>query len=698
MRDFLVEIHTEELPPKALKRLGESFRLEIEKGLKNANLTFKHADFFATPRRLAVLVHDLSEKQPDAAIERRGPLLSTAFDQGKPTKACIGFANSLGVEPEQLITIKNAQGEWVGFKQTVEGKSVETCLPDIVNQALANLPISKRMRWNEGHIQFIRPVHSVILLYGNNVIPAEILGVRADRKTRGHRFLSEGWLSITAPLDYEKILKGAYVIANFEEREKKILEDAEKISAEKGTVKTLENLVEFKNLLEEVTGLVEWPVALLGQFDESFLENVPAEALISAMIDHQRYFPIFKSNRNNENEYNSLLPYFVTISNIESKEPKHVIHGNERVLRARLADAAFFYETDQKVKLTDRVELLKHILFQNKLGTLYDKTERIASLSSKIAKDLNVNASEAENAARLSKADLSTQLVGEFPELQGIAGYYYAQSEALPNDICLALREQYFPKFSGDRLPKGGIGRILAIADRLDTLVGMFGINLLPTGDKDPLGLRRAALGILRILIEEKINLDLYECIRMAEQKYTNKNKLENKNTVQDVFQFMMERLKHYYQEKNIAPQIFASVVSLNLTDPYDIHLRIEAVCKFRELKEAAALASANKRVSNILSKYTENLVAETINSSLFEHESEKVLYEALIAKREYVMSQKGQYTEILKTLASLREPVDTFFDKVLVMTENKAQRENRLLLLKQLRELFLHVADVALI
>lgn len=689
MHDFLVEIHSEELPPKTLQRLAAGFLHEIKLRLTQAELNFENAHFFATPRRLAVLIKKLQEKQKDAVVERKGPSLTAAFDaEGKATPACEGFAKSCGVAPEKLITIKNAQGEWVGFRQTVSGKQVKELLPAIVEQALAALPIAKRMRWSDSPIEFVRPVHSVILLYGNKIIPAEILGCKTDRKTRGHRFLSKGWVSISSPATYLETLKNQFVIADFEERKEIIRKQTNTLVKE-----TLGNHAEAiiqEPLLDEVTGLVEWPIAVCGSFDKNFL-SVPPEALISAMQDHQRYFPIVDADK-------KLLPNFITISNIKSKDIAKVIHGNERVLRARLSDAAFFFETDKKLKLTDRLEQLKDMVFQNKLGTLYDKSQRLAHLAFFIAEQTGVSAVQTKRAALLAKTDLTTQLVGEFPELQGIAGYYYALAENMPEEIAKALLEQYLPRFSGDQLPSSTMGCILAIADRLDTLVGVFGINQQPTGDKDPFGLRRAALGVLRILIEKQLNLDLSELLSVALSSYA--NKLENKEVIPEVLSFMLERLKPWYQEQHIAADVLAAVTALNITRPYDLHLRIQAVQSFKKLPEAAALSIANKRVNNILSKYEDKISANAIDASLFEQDAERKLAEELQAQRDKIvsLSQAGKYAEILAHLASLREPVDTYFDKVLVMADDKALRENRLLLLKNLRELFLHVADIALL
>lgn len=690
MRDFLVEIHTEELPPKTLKRLASHFLHEVEVRLNQAELSFESAQFFATPRRLAVLVKKLHEKQADSVIERKGPAKGAAYDkEGKPTPACMGFAKSCGIDPSALITLKTAQGEWVGFKQAVKGKTVRELLPTIVNDALVSLPIAKRMRWSDGAIEFVRPVHSVMMLYGEKVISGSVLGLAADRKTHGHRFLSKAWISIPSPATYEEILENQFVIADFERR-KTIIRNEIDVAVQNALGESARALVD-ESLLDEVTGLVEWPVALCGSFDKSFLA-VPEEALISAMQDHQRYFPIV------DEKTHALLPNFITIINIKTKSPMHVINGNERVLRARLSDAAFFYETDKKTILSERIPLLKNIVFQAGLGTLFDKSERIKKLASFMGKMLDVNEVQTEVAADLAKTDLTTQLVGEFPELQGIAGYRYALSENQPGDIPIALKEQYHPRFSGDAVPSTKLGCILAIADRLDTLVGAFGINQIPTGDKDPLGLRRAALGVLRILIENKLDLDLQILVEHTYQAYD--KTLKNKETVSQVLNFILERLKPWYQEQMISADVFASVAALHITKPYDMHRRILAVQTFKNRPEAIALSVANKRVSNILSKYEENISSSTINSNLFENDVEKILATQIANMHDSIspLSENRDYPEILTRLAGLREPVDQYFDKILVMAEDKSLRENRLLMLKQLRGLFLHVADIALL
>jgi glycyl-tRNA synthetase beta chain len=687
-QDFLIEIHTEELPPKALCRLAENFLNEIKMRLDKTKLHYTSAQFFATPRRLAVLIKKLTDKQPDTFAERKGPALEAAFDaDGNPTQACVGFARSCGVTPAQLTTIKTPQGAWVGYQQAVTGKAVQEILPELIQQALQALPIPKRMRWGNNAIEFVRPVHSVIMLYGNEIIDAEILGCRTNRVTGGHRFLSKGLVSIANPTSYASSLKRKRVIADFAERRAQIYAEAQRILPEQLAAR----VVIEENLLDEVTGLVEWPTAICGSFDKAFL-TVPAEALIAAMQDHQRYFPVVDAQ-------DKLLPYFVAIANIESRDVSRLIAGNERVLRARLSDAAFFFAMDKKTRLNDRVPNLVEIIFQTKLGTLYDKAIRIATLAGKIAEKMHINVEEANRAGLLAKTDLTTAMVSEFPELQGRMGYYYALHDGEKATIAEAIHEHYMPRFSGDRLPSASLGCAVALADRIDTLVGIFGINQAPTGDKDPFALRRAALGVLRIVIEKKFNIDLQELIQIAVAGYA--EKIENRDTVQHVLTFILERLKPWYQDQGISADVLASVAALNLFNLYDIHLRIQAVQKFKSLPEAESLSIANKRVSNILAKSAdEKMSAQQIDEKLFENEAERALVTQLTKKQSAVnkYSEYANYTEILAELADLRDPLDNFFDGVMVMSEDKTRRENRLLMLKQLRELFLHVADIALL
>lgn len=688
--DFLVEIQTEELPPTALLKLANAFSQHIKLSLEKNNLAFENIQTFATPRRLAVLVKNLVSAQQDQTIERKGPALAAAFDaQGKPTPACVGFARSCQVSPEELTTIKNAQGEWVGYIQKQAGQSVTALLPGIVVEAANVLPIPKRMRWGDKPTQFVRPVHSVIMLYGDQIIPAHILGCEAGRVTRGHRFMAPDFITIPHASTYASLLETeGYVLADFAQRRARIIQLAE-TCIEKKLASQAKVLCD-PALLDEVTGLVEWPTALIGSFDEAFL-RVPPEVLISAMQDHQRYFPVVDANQ-------ALLPYFVVISNIESHAPERVIHGNQRVLRARLSDADFFYTTDQQESLAERLTRLKGIVFQAKLGTLYDKAERLSQLSEFIAQKIKVDTQLSARAGLLAKTDLTTQMVGEFPELQGVMGYYYALHDNEPKAVANAIKEHYMPRFAGDSLPTEAVAQVVALADRIDTLTGTFGINQIPTGDKDPYGLRRAALGVLRILIENQINLDLKEVLVFSIASY--QHPLQNADVLAQVINFLHERLRAWYQEQGITADVFAAVAALNLTNPLDIHQRMKAVQAFKKLPAAETLSIANKRVSNILAKYDEKLDSQRIDSAYFESPTEEALALQLETKEKAIASlfKSGKYDEVLLELSELRKPVDDFFDHVMVMTEDKKRRENRILLLTKLRALFLQVADIALL
>lgn len=682
--DFLLEIHTEELPPKALVSLATALLQEMEKQLQKANLAFNATEFYATPRRLAILINELEIGQAAQTIERKGPALSAAFDaKGNPTPACLGFARSCGVDPQALTTIKSQNGEWVGYKETVSGRATAELLPAMIQASLSALPIPKHMRWGSNNDTFIRPVHAVVALLGNKIINTTILGREANRFTYGHRFHHPQAININQPKDYRAALaEHAYVIADFQIRKNMIHEQAEQVV--KQNLRQDARVLFDEKLLDEVTGIVEWPVAVMGSFDPLFL-NIPAPALISAMQDHQRYFPIV-------DQQGKLLPHFVAISNIASHDMSRVVAGNERVLRARLSDANFFFYTDRKKKLADRVEALKGIIFQHKLGTLYDKILRLI----KILEFMHADASTIR-AALLCKADLITEMVGEFPELQGTMGYYYAKHDGETESVAQAIVDHYKPRFSGDVLPEHKPDCLLALADRIDTLVGIFGINQVPTGDKDPFGLRRAAIGVLRILIEKDMYIDLFPLFNHVVSCYSN---LENKEVVPQLLRFMQDRLKSLVQDQGITPDVFAAVAALNITCPYDMYQRIKAVQSFKELCDAETLAMANKRVSNILSQYGQAIQAKAIDVSLLVDEAEKALVFSMKEQSKNIAPfyQNANYVEVLSRLALLRAPIDKFFDKVLVMTEDIKLRENRLLILSQLRSLFLQVADIALL
>lgn len=690
--DFLVEIGTEELPPKALKTLSNAFTQGIEDGFKQAGLNYTEVKSFASPRRLSVRISALDAQQADKEVEKRGPSKQAAFDKdGKPTRAVLGFTQSLGIEPSDLQEMETPKGAWLVYRSTEAGQATKDLLIDIVAESLNKLPIPKRMRWGAQKVEFVRPLQWVVMLFGNEVVLGKILGIPTGNTTRGHRFHSQGTIEITDATHYEQLLleKGK-VIADYELRKEKVrqgVQDAAK--ANKGLA------VIDEDLLDEVASLNEWPVPLVGKFDERFLE-VPTEALISSMKEHQKYFHML-------DEKGAMMPNFITLANIESKDPQQVIEGNERVIRPRLSDAAFFFETDKKTTLEDRREQLKKIVFQAKLGTVYDKTERVAVLAGKISKAIGGNASDAERAGRLAKSDLVTEMVLEFTDLQGIMGYHYALNDGENKDVALALNEQYQPKFAGDDLPTTLTGCALSLAEKLDSLVGLFGINQPPTGTKDPFALRRAALGALRILVEKELALDLTDLIAWALESYQLEGQsasLENKDVEQQLVSYILDRFRARYEDEGVSIDVFLSVSARRPTQPLDFDHRVKAVDAFAKRPEASALAAANKRVSNILAKQDADLSGLAIDSSLLTETAEKVLASELekLSVQANTLFDKGDYQAALSLLASLQAPVDAFFEDVMVMAEDLKVRQNRLVLLKLLSDLFLRAADISLL
>lgn len=687
VKDFLVEIGTEELPPKALKELLKSFSATLYRELDNAGLAYdkKASQVFASPRRLAARVVDLAATQPDRAVEKLGPFVAQAFAaDGKPTPAAAGFAKSNGVDISQLEHAPSDKGDRLVFRAMEKGRSAKELLPAMIEKSLQELPIPKRMRWGASRVEFVRPVHWLVMLYGNDVVDCEILGQRAGRITQGHRFHAPGELSIAAPADYQLLLRNHYVEVCFANRRKKIVAQVEAVATGLGGKAVVE-----RDLLDEVTALVEWPVALAGKFEARFLQ-VPQEALISSMSEHQKYFHVVDAA-------GKLMPHFITVANIESKDPAQVIDGNERVIRPRLTDAEFFYNTDLKTLLIERREKLKTMVFQAQLGTLFDKTERVAKLAVHIAGKIGGNTAWAERAAQLSKCDLLSNMVQEFDSMQGIAGSYYARHDNEPDEVAAAMREQYLPRFAGDVVPETLTGCALALADRIDTLVGIFGIGQIPTGSKDPFALRRASIGVLNIIIKRELDLDLRDLIVFAQNRFG--GVIKTADTDVKVLEYMIERFRAIYLEDNIATETFNAVAAKQLTVPLDIHKRVLAVHSFTQLPEAASLAAANKRVSNILSKSADGkAVCGAIDAVLLQEPAEKTLAQALKDKAATVapLFAARDYTATLASLADLREPVDAFFDQVMVMAEDEKLRNNRLALLAQLQALFLQVADIS--
>lgn len=685
-KDFLLEIGCEELPPARLQKLSHALRDGIKAQLDEAQLRYKEIQALATPRRLAVQVSDLVDSQPPRQIERQGPSVKAAYDKsGTPTLACLGFARSCGVSADQLQIKKTSKNKWVYCRIEQTGKPTVELLPEIVNAAIKKLPIRKPMRWGNNDTLFVRPVHWVVMVYGKDLIKTIILGKATSHKTYGHRFHHIKPLSITQAKDYQQLLHThGMVMVNYEKRREQIRKLINKAANNVGTA-----IIEH-DLLNEVTSMVEWPTALLGQFKVKFLE-LPPEVLITSMKIHQRCFPIINSK-------NKLQPYFVLISNIESKNPKMVIQGNERVINARLADASFFYDNDLHETLNNRLKSLDGVIFQHQLGTVADKAKRISKLAGFIAKQLDEDIVLTKRAGLLAKCDLVSEMVCEFPSLQGTIGYYYALHDKEPKDVALAIKEHYRPRCAGDDLPTTPISCCVALADRLDTLVGILGTNKIPTGDKDPFALRRAALGALRILIEKKLPLDLLPLLKQARNAF--EIDLPNKKANENAFDFIMDRLRSWYLDKNLSADAFAAVFARNPSSPLDFDQRLKAVQQFQKLPEASALVAANKRVSNILRKQARSIHLKEVDSSLFESDAERNLAKLLQSKTKTVadLYKKADYQKALSELSTLKKPVDTFFDEVMVMVDDKKIRNNRLALLVSLQKLFSQVADISLL
>ena len=684
-QNFLVEIGTEELPPKALKTLATSFADNVEAELNQAGLTFDKIEWFAAPRRLAVKVLNLATQQPSKEIEKRGPAVSAAFDaEGKPTKAAEGWARGCGITVDQAERIATDKGEWLVHRAKIEGQPTKNLLNGIVANALAKLPIPKPMRWADKTVQFIRPVHTVTMLLGDELIEGEILGVASARTIRGHRFLGEKEFEIQHADQYPQLLreKGS-VVADFNERKAEILAKSQAKATALGGVADIE-----ESLLEEVTSLVEYPNVLAAKFEERFLA-VPAEALVYTMKGDQKYFPIYDKD-------GKLLPHFIFVSNINPEDPTAIIEGNEKVVRPRLTDAEFFFKTDLKQKLVDRLPRLETVLFQQQLGTLKDKTDRIEQLAGEIAKQIGADEAKAKRAGLLSKCDLMTNMVFEFTDTQGVMGMHYARHDGEDEEVAVALNEQYMPRFAGDELPKSLVASAVALADKFDTLTGIFGIGQAPKGSADPFALRRAALGALRIIVEKNLPLDLEDLVKKSAALFG--DKLTNQNVVADVVDFMLGRFRAWYQDEGIAVDVIQAVLARRPTRPADFDARVRAVSHFRTLDSAEALAAANKRVSNILAK-ADAAIGE-INLTACVEPAEKALAEAVLALRTEVqpLIAKGDYTAVLDKLANLRAPVDNFFDNVMVNAEDPALRQNRLAILNTLQGLFLQVADISVL
>ncbi|WP_366939826.1 glycine--tRNA ligase subunit beta [uncultured Gilliamella sp.] len=685
-KTFLVEIGTEELPPKSLRTLAQSFAANFIEQLDNANLEHGEVLWYASPRRLALKVLNLNDTQPDSQIVKRGPAVSAAFDQaGNPTKAAEGWARGCGISVDQAERVQTDKGEWLSYTQYQKGQAVVDLLCDMVKAALSKLPIPKPMRWAARQVEFIRPSHTVTMLYGDELVPGTILDIQSNRIIRGHRFMGEQEFTIDHADQYPDILEQrGKVIADYDKRKSIIKQQAQEAAAKLNGKADL-----TESLLEEVSSLVEWPIVLTAKFEERFLD-VPAESLVYTMKGDQKYFPVYDNQ-------GKLLPNFIFVANIESKDPQVVIAGNEKVVRPRLADAEFFYKTDLKQRLEDRLPRLETVLFQQQLGTVKDKSLRIEALAGYIAEQIGADVAKAKRAGKLTKCDLVTNTVFEFPETQGIMGRYLAIKDGESIEVATAIEEQYKPRFSGDELPSTNVSCAVSIAEKMDTLAGIFGIGQHPKGDKDPFALRRAAIGVLRIIVEKSLPLDLLDLTNYATSLYG--DKLNNKNVVTDIVSFMQGRFRAWYQELGFAIDTIQAVLALNPTKPADFDARIKAVTHFRTLPEASSLAEANKRVSNILSK-AQVQIPDTINTALLEAGAEGELAKQVVILNDKLAPyfNEGRYQDALVELSSLKSPVDEFFASVMVMADDEKIKLNRLALLKKLQNLFLKVADISLL
>jgi len=684
---LLFEIGSEELPPKSLMKLANSLADNLKSELSDAKLAFKSVDVYATPRRLAVAVNGLESQQADRNVEKLGPAVAAAFDDnGNPKPAAIGFAKSCGVDVSELQQLETPKGIRLGLQIQEKGQALSELLPNMLKTACDKLPIPKPMRWGNRTVQFIRPVHWLVCMYGSEVVPVELFDRKASNQTFGHRFHHPEAITFAHADDYQEKLSQAHVVASFSDRKQMISEQANAIAHELDAQLVLDN-----DLHEEVTALVEWPVALSGSFDEEFL-SVPAEALVSSMAEHQKYFHLLDSQ-------GKLLNKFITVANIESSNPNSIIEGNEKVIRPRLADAKFFYDTDSKHPLSSHIKKLKTIVFQDKLGTVYDKTQRVAKVAEFVATTIGSEASLSVRAAELCKCDLMSEMVYEFPDLQGIMGRYYAINDGEHCDVAAAMDEVYMPRFAGDQLPSTSVGQSVAIADRIDTLVGIFAIGQIPTGAKDPFALRRAALGVLRIIIECNLTaLDINELVDTSLATFNDISVAEE--TKARLIEFFTARLQAWYQEHGIKLPVLHSVLSLQLTNPSDIAKRIDAVSEFSKSEAAESLSAANKRVGNILSKNNVDVTQVKVDSALLTESQEIALAKSVSELADEVKSliANSDYSAALNKLSALKEDVDAFFDNVMVMAEDEAVRNNRFALLASLRALFIDIADISLL
>lgn len=685
--DFLVEIGTEELPPKALRTLMDAFRDKLLAGIDDARLPRGEAQAFASPRRISVLIDSLAARQEDRSVEQKGPPTKVAFDkEGNPTPAALAFAKKCGVDVADLDKRTTDKGEWLAFERVEQGKGIDELLPAIIESSLSALPIPRRMRWGAGDAEFVRPVHWVVLMHGEKVVNATVMGIKAGNQSRGHRFHASGPISIPSAKDYLAVLEtDGYVIADFERRREQVESGVKAAAAESGG-----QIVDGERLYDEVAALVEWPVPILGSFDDQFL-GLPKEVVISTLTGHQRYFPVADAN-------GTLLAKFVTVANLASKDPNQVRDGNERVIRPRLADAAFFWDSDRQRTLASRVDNLRDVVYQQGLGSVFEKSQRVAALSTWIAEKTDADASSAARAAELAKCDLVTGMVGEFPELQGIMGGYYAAADGEDEAVSVAIADQYRPRFAGDGLPSSRVGQIVAVADKIDTLAGVFSLGKKPSGNRDPFGLRRSALGVVRVMIEGGLDVDLNALIAEA-VRLQPKGKLDAEDVSDALYTFITDRLRSYFLDRDSGLGV-ETIEAVMVRQPHsllDFDRRLAAVQTFTRLEQAGSLSAANKRIANILRK-ADDFDLSAVSKKLLEDDAEIALFNALENARQKIAPKLavGNYAEVLNDLADLRDPVDHFFDEVMVMTDDERIRNNRLALLSDLRALFLNVADIS--
>lgn len=687
VNDFLFELGCEELPSGSVWPLADELASLIITGLDKAKLAYGEVKRFATPRRIAVAVYDLQTEQPSQSITRKGPAAIAAFDnEGAPTQALLGFAKSCGVDVSALTRLETDKGDWMVFETKTTGNLTKNVLPGILTQSLANLPVSKPMRWGNGDDEFVRPVHWAVLLYGDEIIEHEVFGIKTNRYSRGHRFHHPQEIGISSAREYEKQLHDAFVVADFASRRHLIKEQVQHLVTPYQATALMHN-----ELVDEVTSIVEWPQAMLAHFDEDFLQ-VPAEALIASMQSHQKCFALI-------DKQGKLLPHFITVANIASANPQQVIMGNEKVMRARLSDAAFFYNQDKKSPLSQHIDATKNVIFQIKLGTLHDKSTRVAALMLYLCDLMNIPRPLGERAALLSKCDLMTGMVGEFPELQGLMGYYYALHDGEDKSVALALNEQYMPRFAADNLPSSDLGVALSLAERIDTLVGIFAIGQKPSGVKDPFKLRRHALAVARLLISIPSSLTLSDLIEQSANWYSDVNSFD-KSLLVELKPFILERLNAYYQTQGLSQDIVQAVRARQDEWLYDLDKRVNALKHFVLLSEAASLCAACKRVNNILAQTGELQRDKIVDERLLEEGAERSLYTHIKEVSSLVapLYQQAQYDVLLQHLAGLKEPIDAFFDKVMVMVDDSAVKNNRIILLASLQSLLQGVADISML